>query len=188
MRITATFAFALGAMLMAGCAHSPPPAPEPPPGHQAAAPPPAPTPAPSDEAPSANLRLQVEPRPGWVALPSSAVPDGIAGVLINPAAHAMLMVVVAAPATSTARADADTLRGQLSSGSNAWTCSPVTAWPAPDGSTFTLSRGTDRGKVTVRRMHEGPAVNVAFMGHWPAAGAQALRADYDAMVSGATLH
>jgi hypothetical protein len=107
--------------------------------------------------------------------------------MINPTAHAMIMVMVEAPAADAARADADTLHGQFSSGSDAWTCSPVTAWPDAASGSFTVSKGTKRGRITVRRMHDGPAVNVAFLGQWPAADAAAARADYDAMVSSATM-
>ncbi len=179
-----------GALLMFGCAHSPPPAPEPPPAHQADAPPPAAeTPAPAPGAPSADLRLQVDPRPGWVALPASAVPEGMAGVILNPATHAVLMVMIDAPATLAPRAAADALRTQLAAPPGSWTCSAVTAWPDANGASFTATQGANRGRITVRRLHDGPAVNVIFMGRWPSgSGAAAARADYDAMVSGAAIH
>lgn len=187
MRKLATLA--LGAMLMFGCAHSPPPAPEPLPAHQADAPPPAAaTPAPAPASPSVSLRLQMDPRPGWVSLPPSAVPEGVSGLMLNPSAHALIMVMIEAPATSTAREGADTIRGQLSSGADAWTCSAVTAWPDANSASFTVSKGTNRGHITVRRLHEGPAINVAFLGQWPAASNAAARADYDAMVTGAAIH
>lgn len=188
MRKIATLA--LGAMLLFGCAHSPPPAPEPPPAHQADAPPPtAAAPDPSPAAPSADLRLQVDPRPGWVALPPSAVPEGMAGVLLNPTTHAVVMVLIDAPATLAPRAAADALRTQLAAPPGSWTCSAVTAWPDANGAAFTAVQGTNRGKIAVRRLHDGPAVNVVFMGRWPAgAAAAAALADYDAMVSAAAIH
>lgn len=181
--------FALFSVVLAACAHSqnPTPAsPEPPPGHQADAPPPAPAPAPEAPAPTGN-RFSLTPSAGWVGLPSSMVPEGMAAVIVNPQQHAMLMIMVDAPATITARDAATQLRTQLAAPPNAWTCTPITAWPDATSAAFSTSQGAQRGKLTVRRMHENPSVNILFMGRWPAANAAAMRADYDAMVSGATL-
>lgn len=184
--------FALFSLVLAACAHgqNPPPAsPEPPPGHQADAPPPAPespTPSPAPAQPSGS-RFSLSPAPGWVGLPSSMVPEGMAAVIVNPQQHAMLMIMVEAPASMSANDAATQLRTQLAAPPNAWHCSAVSAWPDANGATFTTSQGAQRGKLTVRRMHENPAVNILFMGRWPAANAAAMRADYDTMVSAATL-
>ncbi|HTK05140.1 MAG TPA: hypothetical protein VL500_06140 [Candidatus Eisenbacteria bacterium] len=181
--------FAIGALLLSACAHSqtpPPAAVQPPPAHQADAPPPAPDPAPAPAAPNGN-RFSLTPSAGWVGLPSSMVPEGMSAVIVNPQQHAMLMIMVEAPASMSANDAATQLRTQLAAPPNAWTCSPITAWPDASGASFTTTQGAQRGKLTVRRMHENPSVNILFMGRWPAANAAAMRADYDAMVSGATL-
>jgi hypothetical protein len=115
------------------------------------------------------------------------VPEGMSAVIVNPQQHAMLMIMVEAPASMSANDAATQLRTQLAAPPNAWTCSPITAWPDASGASFTTTQGAQRGKLTVRRMHENPSVNILFMGRWPAANAAAMRADYDAMVSGATL-
>lgn len=188
-----TALIALFSVVLAACAHNqnPPPAasPEPPPGHQADAPPPAPAaPAPAPSPAPSGGRFSLTPAAGWVGLPSSMVPEGMAAVIANPAQGAMLMIMVEAPATMTANDAATQLRASLASPPNAWTCSAVTAWPDANGASFTASQGDQRGKLTVRRMHESPSVNILFMGRWPAANEAAMRADYDAMVSGATLN
>lgn len=180
---------ALCSLVLAACAHgqNPPPAsPEPPPGHQADAPPPAPEPAPAPAQPTGN-RFSLTPAPGWVALPSSMVPEGMAAVIANPQQHAMLMIMVEAPASMSPNDAATQLRTQLAAPPTPWHCSAVTAWPDANSATFTTSQGPQRGKLTIRRMHDNPSVNVLFMGRWPAANAAAMRADYDTMVSGATL-
>ena len=174
--------------MLSACAHSqtPPPATvQPPPAHQADAPPPQPEPA-APAAP-ASARLQVTPRPGWVSLPASMVPDGMVGVLANPSAHGMILIMADSPATLSAHQAADALRTQLAAPPNAWTCSPIATTPDGNSASFTVSQGPQRGKLTIRRMHENPAVNVVFMGRWPDAGNAAMRADFDATVTGATM-
>lgn len=180
----------MGALMLAACAHSqnrPPTAsPDPPPGHQADAPPPAAEPDPAPAAPSGN-RFSLTPSAGWVGLPSSMVPEGMSAVIVNPQEHAMLMIMVEAPASTTANDAATQLRTQLAAPPNAWTCTPITHWPDANSAAFSTTQGDQRGKLTVRRMRENPSVNILFMGRWPATHAAAMRADYDAMVSGATL-
>jgi len=115
------------------------------------------------------------------------VPEGMIGVLANPPTQGMIMVMADSPATMTAQEAAEALRAQLAASPNAWTCSPITAWPDAGSASFTLSQGDQRGRITVRRMHENPAVNVVFLGRWPASADTAVRADYDATVSAATM-
>jgi hypothetical protein len=177
---------AISTVLLAACATpraaAPPPAPAPrPEPRQYDGPPPAPP-----SAPSVSARLSFDLPAGWVQAPPDTVPDGVAGVILNPATRGMIMVIIEANPSGTPASTAAALRQQLADGG--WTCSDVAA--PGDGSTasFTTSKDAMRGKVAIKRLTAGAAsADLGLMGMWPEPNDAAMSADYDAVLSSARL-
>ncbi len=150
------------------------------------APPPPPAPAPKEEDPPAEEAKQVVCTlpGGWVAIPSSRLPEDIAAVYINPEKRGQVIVRRMPASALTPAEQAGVIHAALESDGK-FTLTKIAVSADHKSASFTVKVGDVHGKITVKQMNDTDSLT--FMGRWESKNEKSVAPDVDAIVKSSTL-